>query len=59
MCFLGFFAAVFIKIAFFEKDTPKSSGIEALALAIGCLTFGTIIGLLVMILDVLQNKSTK
>lgn len=52
-------SAVFIEVAFFEKDIPKSSGIAALALAIGCLIFGTIIGLLVMILDVLQKKTNQ
>lgn len=55
---LCFFGAVFIYIAFFEKDIPKQNGLIAFLAGIGCLSLSTIIGLLVEILHNIKNQIT-
>jgi len=53
---LGALGALFAHLAFFDKDIKGRDGLICFVLAIGCMSIGTIIALLISIIENLENN---
>jgi hypothetical protein len=53
---LGVLGALFAYLAFFDKDIKGRDGLVCFVIAIGCMSIGTIIALLISIIENLEEN---